>query len=280
MDSNKTDLELLAHRLQEGLAKRWEAFYPDHEYWRHIFKVYPSYHEEETDVELKLLNLISQSNTNNDPQDKNVTSYIHKTHDMGFSLSEDEAQEGWTSSLENHCSRLFHHMIHVRENAATAVFDDILTSPKFEKNRQHTVFSREAYEQAVISLGKVKESSGLYAALKPTMLMVPAALQFEVHKQIPRAYFYHEGVNVVIHPYLKNPSAWFLITDAPDGFKCFERQKPDVSVFASKDESLFLQGKPNPDFKPEIIFKISARTSFGCTNPNAVFASTGEGESK
>ena len=274
----KTDLDLIAHYFKERFAKRWENFYPDHEYWRDIFKVFPSQHSQETDVELKLPGLAPVSHQ--DASEQKVTDYVHKSYDFGFSLSEDEAREGWTSSLENHCNRLFHHMIHVRENAAAAVFDDILASPKFEKNRQNTVFSRQAYEKAVISLGKVKESSGLYAALKPTMLMVPADLQFEVHKQIPREYFYHGGVNVVIHPYLKNPSAWFLITDAPDGFKCFERQKPDVSVFVAKDESLFLHDKPNPDFKPEIIFKISARYSFGCTNPNVVFASTGERESK
>lgn len=274
--NHKTDLDVLAHRLQEGFANRWEDFYPDHEVWRDIFKVFPSHHSQETDVECKWLGLDSVSPQ--DASEQKVTSYVHKSYDVGFSLSEDEAQEGWTSSLENHCSRLFHHMIHVRENAAATVFDEVLTSPKFEKNRQQAVFSRKAYENRVIELGKARESSGLYGT--PTILMVPAALQFEVHKQIPPEYFYHGGVNVVIHPFLKNPSAWFLITDAPHGFKCFERQKPDVSVFARQDEGLWGHDKPHHDFKPELIFKISARYSFGCTNPHAVFASTGEGECK
>ena len=258
---NKTDLQTLAVSFKEKFIEHWTSF-EKHECWRDIFTVYPSRHAEETDED-----------------GEEITRYVHKTHGLGFSLSQEEAQEGWTRQMETNCNFLFPPMLGLLEKEAAAVFDEILTSPKFEKNRQHAVLSLNAFKNALDSLTKAKDASGRIVDLKPKMLIVPAALQFEVDRQIPREYLEGLGVTLIINLALNNPSAWFLITDAPDGFKCFERQKPELDVWAEEGGRHFTTEKI-VDVEPKLLFKISARYSFGCTNPNAVFASTGTGVSK
>ena len=257
----------LVGQFQSKFDQQWQTFNDGHELWRHIFTVYPSQQATEKDVELKLLDVTGSSS-----ESKNVTQYEHQTHGLGFTISQEEAEEGWTRSLENQCHTLFKAFTDRIEEAASAVFDEILTSPKFSCHRTNRELSHTSFEHALISLQNSKDASGLYKHVNPRILLVPSALHLKMKLFEPlleKDPFFKVNIleKVLVNPYLNNPHAWFVMTDASNGFKCFERTAPEVSVFADKYESV-------------IRFQIKARYSFGCTNPNAVFASIGTGESK
>lgn len=257
----------LVEKFQSKFDQQWQTFNDDHELWRQIFTVYPSEQATEKDLERTLLNVSDSSS-----KTKNVTEYEHKTHELGFTVSQEEAEEGWTRSLENQCHTLFKAFTDEIEKAAAGVFDEVLTSPKFSCHRGKSELSHTSFEEALISLQNSKDASGLYTRVNPRILLVPSALQFKMKLFEPlleKDSFLKLSIleKVLVNPYLSNPHAWFVLTDALHGFKCFERKAPAVSVFEDKYDSV-------------IRFQIKARYSFGCTNPNAVFASTGTGESK
>jgi hypothetical protein len=158
-----TDQQTLVGQWQKKFEQQWEPFNIGDESWGKIFKVLPSMKDHES---------ISRENGQN---------VLHpKSYGLGFTLSEEEAQQGWTTTLENQCKVLFKSFLRNIEEDAVAVV---------EQHRE----SKEISEK----------------------------------------------------------------------FICFERQAPEVSVIFNAVEQI-------------LHFKISARYSFGCANPNAVFASTGD----
>jgi hypothetical protein len=67
---------------------------------------------------------------------------------------------------------------------------------------------------------------------------------------------------VVVNHYLTDSDAWFLLTDAPEGLKHFERRADAFDM--------------DNDFDTENAkFKATARYSFGWTDPRGIFGSPG-----
>jgi hypothetical protein len=275
MDNNHIiNTHALAAELEKRFIQKWNAFDTKNEFWREIFTIHPSIHEEEVDIEKEEMkyygkNQLYLAQTNEETYRIHLTRYKHHSFDLQFKVLLEKGKNGWNEDIEEQSLSLFEKMREQIDREASRVFDNVFKENVLSLGRTNVPFSRTAYEEAVISFSEAKDILGFYVVLKPKALMVAPKLQSTIYDHIPPEDFKNWNVQVLINPYLKNHDAWFLITDAKNGFKCFERQKPQLSVLVAHD-------KPNPDFKPELIFKISARYSFGYSNPNAVFASTGD----
>ena len=156
--------------------------------------------------------------------------------------------------------------------------DHPLVSGGTNSNRPATYvdLSETALENAVIQIAGWTDQRGLLIATKAKQLVVPMALSFTADKILNTVLktdsadntinsIYHTGSipkGYHVNNYLTDPDAWFVTTDAPDGFKYFDR----VPMSFSKDG----------DFDTgNLRWKARARWSFGFTNPLAAYGSEG-----
>jgi hypothetical protein len=134
--------------------------------------------------------------------------------------------------------------------------------------------SEAALEQATIDLQKWTNDRGLRIAVRPSKIIVPVDLDYEVNKIMKTEYEVGTNNNtvnlvrsrfpsgVIINHYLTDTDAWFIMTDVPNGMKYFER---DGDSFDSDDDFDTDNAK----------FKASFRCSFGWTDPRAIYACQG-----
>jgi len=282
MDNNQsTETQALAAEFKERFIQKWNAFDTKDEFWRPLFTLHPSTKAEEVDVEQDYgMSQSSLVQANKKTYRKRVTRYKHKSFDLHFKVLLEKAKNGWNEDIEEQSLALFDTMRQQIDKEASSVFDNMFKEDTLALGRTNAPFSRTAYQETVISLYEAKDISGIYVTLNPTALMISPKLQSKVYEHISPEDFKNRNVKVVINPTLKNPASWFLITDAKKGLKCFERKAPELDVFAMTGDRNFITGEIDLSVQSAMIFKISARYSFGCTNPNAVFASIGTGESK
>lgn len=134
--------------------------------------------------------------------------------------------------------------------------------------------SEAAFEQAVIDLGKYTDDRGLKIAVRPTKIIIPIDLDFEVNKIMKTEYEVGTANNtvnivrsrfpggVVMNHYLTDTDAWFVKTDVDNGLKHWERAPDTFGADNDWDTS-------NAKFKAE------SRYSFGWSDPKALYGSPG-----
>lgn len=134
--------------------------------------------------------------------------------------------------------------------------------------------SEAALEQAYIDMGDWTNDRGLKIAVRPKKLIVPTELEFEAAKLMKTEYEVgtaNNTVNVVrskypggvhVNHYLTDADAWFIITDAPDGLKYFEREADSFS-------------EDNDFDTKNLKYMAQARYSFGWTDPRGIYGSPG-----
>lgn len=136
--------------------------------------------------------------------------------------------------------------------------------------------SEASLQDALIAVQKFRDAAGLLENNKPTKMIVPAELQFTADRILEsqfRTGTANNDVNAVynmnavpmgyrVNQYLTDSNAWFLMTDAQNGFKYYEREGVAVDTYV--------------DFDTKNV-KASAieRYSFGVTNFRAAFGSSG-----
>lgn len=131
-------------------------------------------------------------------------------------------------------------------------------------------------EQALIDIAGLTDDRGLKIALNGQKLIIPVNLQFTAERlmksgqrvgtsdndinaigsmgMIPQGY--------VVNNYLTDTDAFFIKTDAPNGFKHFERSPMRTNMEADFDTG-------------NMRFKARERYSFGYSDPRCVFGSPG-----
>lgn len=136
--------------------------------------------------------------------------------------------------------------------------------------------SEASLEQASIDIGKLKNDKGLNIAIRPLKLIIPPDLEFEAVRILQSTLQNDTANNAInaiksmgkipqgyrVNHYFTDTDAWFILTDAPDGMKHFERRADSFGV--------------DNDFDTENAkFKATARFSFGWTDPRGIFGSPG-----
>ena len=131
-------------------------------------------------------------------------------------------------------------------------------------------------EDALIKIAGYTDERGLIIALRGTKLIIPRQLQFVATRLLEselRVATANNDINAirqmgllpegyVVNDYLTDTDAFFIKTDAPNGFKHFER--------------LALSTQMEPDFDTgNMRYKARERYSFGFSDPRCVFGSPG-----
>jgi len=135
-------------------------------------------------------------------------------------------------------------------------------------------FSESSYEDILIQIKNAKNDRGLRIGLKPKELLIPTALSFDARRIVNSPMQSGNANNdinaskgslsngIIENPYLTDDNAWFVLTDAPEGFK----HKSKIDGRFSNDGSF-----DNADHK----YKLLSMFAMGYSDPRAVYGSAG-----
>jgi hypothetical protein len=224
--------------------------------------------------------------------------YNHETVAMAFSITEEAIEDNLYDRLGARYTRaLARSMAHTKQVKAASVLNNAfnssfsggdgvelcatnhpLTNGGTFANEPSTAadLNETSLEDALINIAGFTDERGLVIALRGMKLIVPRQLQFVAERLLVsnlRVGTADNDVNAikssgmlpegyVVNDYLTDTDAFFIKTDAPNGFKHFERMALSTAM--------------DPDFDTgNMRFKARERYSFGFSDPRAVFGSPG-----
>ena len=224
--------------------------------------------------------------------------YTHETIALAFALTEEAIEDNLYDRLGARYTRaLARSMAHTKQvkSAATLnnAFDSSFTGVDGKElcATDHPLamggtFSNElstaadlnetSLENALIDISQFVDERNMIIALRGMKLIVPPALKFiadRLMSSTQRPGTADNDVNainnmgmlpdgVVVNHFLTDTDAFFIKTDAPNGFKMFERSPLATSMEADFDTG-------------NMRFKARERYSFGFSDPRCVFGSPG-----
>jgi phage major head subunit gpT-like protein len=129
-------------------------------------------------------------------------------------------------------------------------------------------------ESAIISIQQFKDQAGLLVMTQPQKLVVPPQNQFAAQRILGSQFRVNTANNDInamysmqsipqgfkVNQYLTSPAAWYVVTDAPEGFKHFVREKVETDMYT--------------DFSTQNLMCLAVeRYSFGVSNFRCSYAS-------
>lgn len=131
-------------------------------------------------------------------------------------------------------------------------------------------------EQSIIDIAAFTDERGLRVALQARKMIIPSALQFvaeRLMKTTLRTGTADNDINALrsmgmlpegyaVNHYLTDPDAWFVMTDAPNGLKMFNRSSIKTSFEGDFDTG-------------NVKYKARERYSFGWSDPRGIYGSEG-----
>jgi hypothetical protein len=137
-------------------------------------------------------------------------------------------------------------------------------------------FSEAGLEQAIITIQKFPLQSGILSQTMPEKLIIPRELQFAAQRLLNSSFRVDTANNDInalynanyipkgykVNQFLTSTTAWFLLTDAENGLKHFQRTPVETDTYV--------------DYQTDnVMAKATERYSFGASNCRAVFGSVG-----
>lgn len=233
-----------------------------------------------------------------DASEAYTSRYNHETVAAAFSITEEAVEDNLYDRLSARYTRaLARSMAHTKQVKAAAVLnnafnssfkggdgkelcatDHPLTNGGTFSNEPATAadLNETSLEDALIKIAGYTDERGLIIALRGTKLIIPRQLQFVATRLLEselRIATANNDINAirnmgllpegyVVNDYLTDTDAFFVKTDAPNGFKHFERTA--------------LTTQMEPDFDTgNMRYKARERYSFGFSDPRCVFGSPG-----
>jgi phage major head subunit gpT-like protein len=223
--------------------------------------------------------------------------YIHETVALGFAITEEAVEDNLYGNLGSKFSKsMARSFQHTKEVKGANIFNNGFSAsypmgdgkalfatdhPLAGGGTAANTFSTQAdlaeasLEDAAIIIGDMKDDRGIPLALSIRKLVVPTALRFTAERLMMtqlRPGTNDNDVNAMrsrgeigsytINQRLTDTSAWFFLTDCPDGFKHFVRVGMKKGM-----EGDFETGNAR--------YKGRERYSFGVTDWRAGFGSSG-----
>jgi hypothetical protein len=224
--------------------------------------------------------------------------YTHETIALAFALTEEAMEDNLYDRLGARYTRaLARSMAHTKQVKAAATLNNAfdanftggdgvelcsavhpLAGGGTFRNEPSTAadLNETSLENALIDISTFVDERNMIIALRGMKLIVPPQLQFVADRLLEstlRPSTADNDINAmknmgmlpegyVINHFLTDPDAFFLKTDAPNGFKHFER-----AALATNMEADFDSGNMR--------FKARERYSFGFSDPRCVFGSPG-----
>jgi hypothetical protein len=224
--------------------------------------------------------------------------YTHETIALAFAITEEAVEDNLYDRLSSRYTRaLARSMANTKQVKAAAVLNNAFDSnfpigdgkelcatdhPTVGggnfRNELSTAadLNETSLEQALIDIAAFIDERGLKIALQGRKLIIPPQLQFVAERLMAsnlRPSTADNDINAlrnmgmlpdgyVVNHFLTDPDAFFIKTDAPNGFKHFVRSPIKTSM-----EGDFETGN--------VRYKARERYSFGVSDPRCVFGSPG-----
>lgn len=139
-----------------------------------------------------------------------------------------------------------------------------------------TDLNETSLQSAIVLIQQYRDLAGLRVMTKPQKMIVPPQLQWTAERLLSSAFRTDTGNNDVsaiyntkaipqgyrVNQYLTSNSNWFIMTDAPDGFKHYEREALETDVYTDFDTD-------------NVKAKALERYSFGVSNWRSTFGAEG-----
>mgnify|MGYP003114720842 FL=1 len=233
-----------------------------------------------------------------DAQEAFTSRYTHETIALAFSITEEAVEDNLYDSLSSRYTKaLARSMANAKEvkgaNVLNRAFNSSYTGGDglelcstahltvgggTYKNELSTAadLNETSLEQAMIDIAGFIDNRGLKVAVKARKMIIPVNLQFIAERLLKTDLRVgtadndinaSKSMNVIpegytINHYLSDTDAFFIITDAPNGLKYFNRAPVKTSM-----EGDFNTGN--------VKYKARERYSFGWSDPRGIFGSPG-----
>jgi hypothetical protein len=223
--------------------------------------------------------------------------YTHETIALAFSLTEEAVEDNLYASLAaRYTKALARSMANTKQIKAAAILNGAFTtsiggdgkplcaddhptlSGPVLKNELSTPadLSETSLEQALIDISAFTDERGLKIAVQGIKLIIPKELQFtadRIMKSTLRVGTADNDINAIknmgmipqgyrVNHYLTDPEAFFILTDAPNGMKMFQRVSMKTGFEGDFDTG-------------NVRYKARERYSFGFSDPRGIFGSPG-----
>jgi phage major head subunit gpT-like protein len=292
----------IANLLRPGLAAVFGdyAAYPSQ--WSEIFDVYESDKAVEIEVEMKMLGLAQirpeGSPTAVDTMGQRITtSYVHKYVALSFNITRQALKDNlYKTKFPLMVRALKKSMAQTKEILGASILNNGF-SASFPIGDGQPLFStahpidggtvantpavaadlnEASLESALITIQQFKDQAGLIVMNKAQKLIVPPQGQFVAERLLASAFRTNTANNDIsavyntsaipdgyrVNQFLTTANSWFVLTDAPDGFKHYVREALETDVYA--------------DFSTDnLLAKAVERYSFGVSNFRAAYGSPG-----
>ena len=225
--------------------------------------------------------------------------YTHETIAMAFALTEEAVEDNLYDRLSvRYTKALARSMSNTKQVKAASVLNNGFTGGAFAGGDGVALMStahptamgpdfanrpvvaadlnETSLEQGIIDIASFTDERGLKVALTARKLIVPKELQFTAErlmKTVQRTGTADNDINAIksmglipegytVNHYLTDTDAFFLLTDAPNGLKMFNRS-PIKTAFEGDFET------------GNVRYKARERYSFGFSDPRGIYGSPG-----
>ena len=232
-------------------------------------------------------------------QESFTARYTHETIAMAFALTEEAIEDNLYDRLSvRYTKALARSMSNTKQVKAASVLNNGFTGGSFAggygvalmstahptamgpdfSNRPAVAadLNETSLEQGIIDIAAFTDERGLKVALTARKLVVPKELQFTAERLMKtslRVGTADNDINAivsmglipegyVVNHYLTDTDAFFLLTDAPNGLKMFNRS-PVKTAFEGDFET------------GNVRYKARERYSFGFSDPRGIYGSPG-----
>jgi hypothetical protein len=274
--------------LRPGLAAVFGDYpmYPGQ--WSEIFEKHTSDKAVEIEVEVKLLGLAQikaegASTAYGEMGQRYVTNYVNRYTSIGFIIT--RQAKALRQSMEQTKEVLGASVLNNGFSANFPIGDGqplFSTAHPIENGTVANTFAVQAdlnetsLQDAIVGVQRFRDAAGLRIMTKPTKLIVPAELQWTATRLLQsqfRVDTANNDINAIynnsavpqghrVNMFLTDTNSWFLMTDAPNGFKYYEREALETDVYTDFDTD-------------NLKAKAIERYSFGCSNFRAGWGSQG-----
>lgn len=288
--------------LRPGLAAIFGDYdtYPDQ--WTEIFEKHTSDKAVEIEVEMKLLGMAAIKAEGASVQfdtmgQRFTTNYVHRYVGIGYIVTRQAIKDNlYKSRFPLQAKALKRSFGETKNVLGAAVLNNgfdtnfpigdgqpvYSTAHPIDGSTVANTFSTQAdlneasLQDAIVAIQQFKDQAGLRAKTLPQKLVVPAALQFTASRLLNsqfRINTANNDINAIQHDshipqgyrvnqFLTDANAWYVLTNADDGFKYYDREPLEIDMYTDVD---------NQNIKVVGI----ERYSFGCSNFRISFASSG-----
>lgn len=256
--------------LWPGIWDFWGQSYDSHEkQYMYLFDVKTSEKSYEELVEVIGFGLAPVKEQGTSVQYSNwrqgfVDRFTHKAYALGFIVTKEELADNlYEQVVMDRTKRLAFSAYVTKEivganvynrafnssftfgDASTLIANDHVTDDGTQSNILATAadLSEAAIEDMIIQIDDAKDSAGLQISIKPTVLIIPTALQFDADR-ILGSVLQNDSANNAINAlrsmssipqgwkknnFLTDTDAWFIRTNIPDGMCWFQREEIQFS---------------------------------------------------